>query len=245
MPGYTTRRSKIGPGFRIAVFIGLPFLKLFTKQDWRGFDQLATYDNGIVVATNHISWFDPLAVAHPLWAHDRPPRFLGKESVFRVPIFGWIISNAGQIRVYRESSEAVFALRDAVIAAKSGECVVIYPEGTITRDPDLWPMQGKTGAVRIALESGCLLFPMAQWGAQRVIAPYTKQFRLFPRKTMHARLGNPVDLSHYRQQELTPELLHEATDLLMHELAGLEGEIRGETPPAVLYRHDVKQGSGQ
>ena len=78
---------------------------VFTKRDWRGFDQLTDQDGGIVVATNHTSWFDPLAVAHPLWAHDRPPRFLGKESVFRVPIFGWIISSAGQIRVYRESSE--------------------------------------------------------------------------------------------------------------------------------------------
>ncbi len=242
VPGHTTKRSKIGPGFRIAVFVGLPFLKVFTKRDWRGFGQLKNHDGGIVVATNHTSWFDPLAVAHPLWVHDRPPRFLGKESVFRVPIFGWIISHAGQIRVYRESGEAVFALRDAVAAARLGECVVIYPEGTITRDPNLWPMQGKTGAVRIALESGCPLLPMVQWGAQAVIAPYKKQFRLLPRKTMHVWLGEPIDLSQYRGQEWTPVLLHEATDLLMGTLARMEGEIRGEAPPAVLYRHGVNQG---
>lgn len=195
------------------------------------------------MATNHISWFDPLAAAHPLWAHDRPPRFLGKESVFRVPIFGWIITNAGQIRVYRESNEAAFALRDAVVAARFGECVVIYPEGTITRDPYLWPMQGKTGAVRIALESGCPLFPMVQWGAHEVMAPYKKHFRLLPRKTMNVRLGQPIDLSRYRKQKWTPQLLREATDLLMCTLAHMEGEIRGEAPPAVLYRHDVNQGS--
>jgi 1-acyl-sn-glycerol-3-phosphate acyltransferase len=252
VPGHMTRRSKIGPGFRFAVFIGVPFLKWFTKRDWRGFGQLRNHDGGIVVATNHISWFDPLAVAHSLWAHDRPPRFLGKESVFRVPIFGWIISNAGQIRVYRESAEASFALRDAVAAAKLGECVVIYPEGTISRDPNLWPMQGKTGAVRIALESGCPLFPMVQWGAQDVIAPYKKQFKLLPRKTMHVWLGEPIDLSQYRGQEWTPELLREATDLLMGVLARMEAGIRGEAPPAVLYRrhgheeglgHDLEQGS--
>ncbi len=245
VPGHTTRRSKIGPGFRIAVFIAWPFLMLFTKRDWRGFDQLKDQDGGIVIATNHTSWFDPLAVAHPLWAHDRPPRFLGKESVFRVPIFGWIISHAGQIRVYRESSEVVFALRDAVAAAQSGECVVVYPEGTITRDPNLWPMQGKTGAVRIALESGCPLFPMVQWGAQAVMPPYKKALRLLPRKTMHVWLGDPIDLSQYRGQEWTSELLHGATDLLMGTLARMEGEIREEDPPAVLYRHGVIKGSDE
>jgi 1-acyl-sn-glycerol-3-phosphate acyltransferase len=243
--GHTTRRSKIGLGFRIAVFFGLPFLKLFTKWNWRGFEQLAEQEGGIIVAANHTSWFDPLVVSHPLWAHDRPPRFLGKESVFRVPIFGWIISSAGQIRVYRESSEAVFALRDAVVAAKSGECVVVYPEGTITRDPHLWPMQGKTGAVRIALESGCPLFPMVQWGSHNVIGPYKKEFRLLPRKTMYVWLGEPMDLSRYRDKEWTPELLHEATDHLMLTIACMEGEIRGEAPPTVLYRHAVDHGSEQ
>lgn len=243
--GYTTRRSKIGLGFRIAVFFGLPFLTLFTKWNWRGFEQLSQQDGGIVVATNHTSWFDPLVVAHPLWAHDRPPRFLGKESVFRVPIFGWIISSAGQIRVYRESSEAVFALRDAVVAASSGECVVVYPEGTITRDPHLWPMQGKTGAVRIALESGRPLFPMVQWGSHMVIGPYKKELRLLPRKTMYVWLGEPMDLARYRDKELTPELLHEATDNLMLTIARMEGEIRGEAPPTVLYRHTVNHGSDQ
>ncbi|MCH9840971.1 MAG: 1-acyl-sn-glycerol-3-phosphate acyltransferase [Actinomycetia bacterium] len=250
VPGHTTRRSKIGPGFRIAVSVGLPFLKIFTKQDWRGFDQLLQQKGGIVVGTNHTSWFDPLPVAHALWSHDRPPRFLGKESVFRVPIFGWIISNAGQIRVYRESSEAAFALRDAVAAAKSGECVVVYPEGTITRDPDVWPMQGKTGAVRIALESGCPLYPMVQWGAQAVMGPYRKQLRLLPRKTMSVWLGEPIDLERFRGQAWTPELLHEATDLLMHTLAQMEGEIRGDIPPKVLFHHwpihdQADQGSDQ
>lgn len=160
-----------------------------------------------------------------------------------MPIFGWIISSAGQIRVYRESSEAVSAFRDAAAAAQSGECVVVYPEGTITRDPNLWPMQGKTGAVRIALESGCPLYPMVQWGSQDVIGPYKRQLRLLPRKTMHVWLGEPMNLSQYRGQKWTPELLHEATDQLMGTLARMEGEIRGEAPPAVLYRHSVDQGS--
>lgn len=208
---------------------------IFTKRDWRGFEQLDDLDGGLIVATNHTSWFDPLPVAHALWAHDRPPRFLGKESVFRVPIVGWVISNAGQIRVYRESKEAIAAFRDAVAAVDRGECVVVYPEGTITKDPDLWPMEGKTGAVRIALASGKPLFPMVQWGPQAVMGPYKKQLKLIPRKTMHIWLGKPIDLSRFASQEWTPEILHEATEMLMRSLTEMEAEIRGEQPPDKLF----------
>ena len=235
VPGHPTRASKLGPGYRIAVFLLWPLLMIFTKRDWRGFDQLDSVDGGIIVATNHTSWFDPLPVAHALWGQNRPPRFLGKESVFRVPIVGWVISNAGQIRVYRESAEAVGAFRDAVTAVERGECVVVYPEGTITKDPQLWPMEGKTGAVRIALSSGAPLYPMVQWGAQAVMGPYKKEFKLFPRKTMHVWLGPPIDLTNYRGKEWTPELLHQATDLLMHSLANMEAQIRGEDPPSQLF----------
>ena len=66
---------------------------------------------------------------------------------------------------------------------------MIYPEATITRDPGLWPMTGKTGAARVALVTGAPVIPIAQWGAQDVLAPYGKRLRLLPRKTMHLRPG--------------------------------------------------------
>lgn len=52
-----------------------------------------------------------------------------------------------------------------------GELIGIYPEGTLTRDPNLWPMTGKTGAARIALTTGCPVIPVAQWGPQELLAP--------------------------------------------------------------------------
>ena len=55
----------------------------------------------------------------------------------------------------------------AVAAVRKGECVVVYPEGTLTRDPAQWPMTGKSGAARIALETGCPVIPVGQWGPQR------------------------------------------------------------------------------
>ncbi len=229
------RRWRLGWGYRFAVVVLWPLMTWGTRQQWRGRTKLEADGGGIVVATNHISWFDPLVISHLLWEADRPPRFLAKESVFRVPFVGRVIDSAGQIRVYRESAEAVAAVRDAIAAVDAGECVVVYPEGTITKDPDLWPMVGKTGAARIALATGRPVFPIAQWGAQNVIAPYAKQFRLFPRKTMSVWVGDAVDLDDLRGRPLDAETLREATRRITAAITGLLSEIRGEAAPVEPY----------
>ncbi len=168
---------------------------------------------------------------------------MAKESVFRVPIVGAIITSAQQIRVYRETSNATDAVRDAIAAVNCGECVVVYPEGTITREPNLWPMTGKTGAARIALASGCPLIPMAQWGAQEVMRPYRKEFRILPRKTMKILVGPPIDLSDLRNRPLDADTLHLATNRLMDALTGLLAQIRQETPPEERYVFDREEHS--
>ena len=230
------RRSwRLGPGYRIAVFLLWPLMMIFTKRDWRGMERLNTDDGGIIVAANHISWFDPLVLAHALWDNDRPPRFLAKESVFRVPVVGTIITSAGQIPVYRETREAVAAVRDAISAVQRGECVVVYPEGTITKDPDMWPMAGKTGAARIALATGRPLLPMVQWGATDVIGPYKKELRLLPRKTMHVSVGEPVDLSDLADLPLDQSTLEIATDRILDAMTVLLADIRHQKPPAERF----------
>ncbi len=224
--------------YLLALVILRPTMMVFTKHDWRGTEHLlvdGSLESGIVVSTNHVSWFDPLEMAHVLNDNGRPPRFLGKESVFRVPIIGRIIAGAGQIPVYRESRDAYQAVRAAIEAARAGECVVVYPEGTISREPGLWPMKGKSGAVRIALAADVPLVPSAQWGAQDVIGPYKKEFRLLPRKTMQVRFGPPVDLGDLRGRPLDAVTLEAATERLMDAITALLEEIRGEQAPALRF----------
>lgn len=238
------RKWRLGPGYRIAVFLLWPLMMAFTKRDWQGMEKLNDDDGGIIVAVNHNSWFDPLVIAHALWDNDRPPRFLAKESVFRVPIAGSIITSAGQIPVYRETREAVAAVRDAITAVNAGECVVVYPEGTITKEPNLWPMTGKTGAARIALATGRPVIPMAQWGATDVIAPYKKELRLLPRKTMHVRVGAPVDLSDLAGLPLDQATLEIATNRIMDAITALLADIRDEEPPAERFRPSRRSAAG-
>ena len=75
--------------------------------------------------------------------------------------------------------------------------MIVYPEGTATRDPDLWPMVGKTGAARLALTTGAPVIPVAHWGAQDILPYGTSKPHLFPRKTVRMVAGPPVDLSAY------------------------------------------------
>ncbi len=147
-----------------------------------------------------------------------------------VKIIGSILRATQQIPVYRGTEGAARSLRAAVEAVEAGGVVTIYPEGTITRDPAGWPMSGRTGAVRVALATGRPLIPLMQWGPQEIMWPYRKQLRLFPRKTMHIRVGEPLDLCDFMGQPLTEQLLQMATERLMDRITAMMAEVRGELP---------------
>src|SRR5262245_45348105 len=207
-------RRKLPFAYRFAVAVLRPVFLVLTKRDWKGAQNLPA-TGGFVVAPNHLSHLDPIVCAHYLYDNGRAPFFLGKEGVFRVPVVGAILRGAEQIPVYRNTGQAADAFRAAVAAVNDGKCVVVYPEGTLTRDPDLWPMVGKTGAARIALSTRCPVVPVAQWGPEAILAPYSKRPHLFPRKTMHVSAGPPVDLSDLYDKPVTGALLREATDRIM------------------------------
>jgi 1-acyl-sn-glycerol-3-phosphate acyltransferase len=224
-----TRRTT-EPWYAFAVLVLRPLLTAFTRRSWTHTERLPA-SGGIVVVPNHISHVDPLIVAHYLYDNGRLPRFLAKASLFQVFFVRRVLRGARQIPVYRESREAGDAFRDAVDAVRRGECVVVYAEGTLTRDPDLWPMAGKTGAARIALETGCPVLPMAAWGPQELLAPYSKRPHLFPRTTVQVTLGPPVDLSDLREAAADPETLRIATDRIMAAVTALVAELRDEPAP--------------
>ena len=210
-----------------------------THRDWRG-QQNLPQSGGIVVVANHISNVDPLVLAQYLAYSGRWPHYLAKASLFSIPVVGRIIRAMGQIPVHRDSGAARQAVRFADEAIEQGKAVVIYPEGTITFDPDLWPMEGRSGAVRIALKTGCPVIPVGQWGAQDIMWGKKIHFpHLLPRKTLRVITGTPVPLDDLRDQPITPQVLAEATDRIMNEITVLVAELRQESPPA--HRYDPRQ----
>mgnify|MGYP002633438747 FL=1 len=226
-------QSPRGFWYRFIAGILRPILLAATARDWRG-GQYLRIDRGIVVAMNHLSWYDPLVAAHFVNDNGRPVRFLAKVEVFKIPLLGALLKSAGQIPVQRGNSDAAAgSLRAAFSAIEDKQCVVIYPEGTLTRDPQLWPMTAKTGAARIALMTGAPVIPAAQWGPQEVLAPYSKRLRLFPRKTMHVWAGPEVDLDDLRALPVSAATLREATERIMRDITKILAAQRNEVPPAV------------
>nr|WP_203675111.1 MULTISPECIES: lysophospholipid acyltransferase family protein [unclassified Streptomyces] len=229
-------RRRIGFWYRLAAAIAKPPLLVLFKRDWRGMEHIPA-DGGFITAVNHNSFLDPLSYGHFQYNTGRVPRLLAKAGLFKIFFVGMMLRGTGQIPVYRESTDAANAFRAAVAAINSGECVAFYPEGTLTRDPDQWPMTGKTGAARVALLTKAPVIPVAQWGANEAMPPYAKgkKFFLFPRKTLRVIAGPPVDLSRFYGQEPTAEVLREVTEVIMAEITELLAVLRGEPAPAALY----------
>ncbi len=238
MTGPRRLTERRGWAFSVAVGIVKPVLLLLTHRRWQDGHRIPSY-GGAVVAANHVSHLDPLTFAHFVYDQGRLPRYLAKAELFGVFFVGTILRATGQIPVHRQSADASQAFSSAVEAVRRGRLVVVYPEGTLTRQPDLWPMVGKTGAARIALTADVPVVPVAQWGAQEILFPYTTRPRLLPRKTVQAKAGPEVDLDDLRDRPITPDLLREATDRIMDDITRLLEDVRGE--PAPSERFDPRQ----
>jgi 1-acyl-sn-glycerol-3-phosphate acyltransferase len=220
--------------YRFAIAVLRPLLLLLTRREWSGAENLPSR-GGYVVCPNHYSYAEPLMFGHFLVDNGHSPRYLGKAGVFRAPLVGAIVRHADQIPVYRESGRANDAYRAAVEAVRAGKAVAIYPEGTLTRDPDLWPMRGKTGAARVALETRCPVIPVATWGAQQMLAPYSRRLRLVPRTTIRVRAGRPVRLDDLHGRPITRAVLQEATARIMAAITAELEVLRGEKAPGVRF----------
>jgi 1-acyl-sn-glycerol-3-phosphate acyltransferase len=223
-----TAKSRIT--FVIVAGIVRPVMNLMMNKKWEGLEKLPA--GGFISAPNHCTEIDPLVIGHMLYNQKRMPHFLAKGSLFKVPVLGSVVRNTKQVPVERSTAGANRSLNVAKEVVDEGGAIVIYPEGTLTRDPELWPMKGHTGAARMALESGIPVVPMAHWGAHQVFPRYAKRFHLFPRRTSRVIVGDPVDLSAFEGRPLDKATLTAATGVIMDAITGLLATLRSEQPPA-------------
>ena len=218
----------------ISVIVLRPLLHLVIRNKWEGRQNIPK-NGGVILAPNHLSYADWGTDALFFYESGRYPTFLIKSGAFEVKGIGPFLRKAGQLPVHRGRADAALVLKEAEKALAAGAAVVIYPESTATRDPNLWPMVAKTGVARLALATGAPVIPVARWGTQ-VILPYgSKKVRLFPRKTVRTIAGPPVDLSQWAGQATSARALRAATAAIMEDVTALVAQLRGEQPPAVPY----------
>jgi len=225
------RIHAIRPGWGVAWWVAFmickPVLVLVRRRDWRGLEQIPSC-GGAVLAANHVSHVDPLLIAELVLAHGRTPAFLAKSSLFGKGVVGWWFRAAGHVEVDRSHGADGFGA--ALMALRGGALLVVYPEGSITKDPGGRMMPLKTGAVRLALETGAPLIPVAQRGAQEILPAYGRRPRLSKRTTVTISIGRPLDLTDLTQRGAVPDAVDAGTRRLADTLGRMLEELADERP---------------
>ena len=207
---------------------------LMMRRDWKGQENLP--DTGMILAVNHISDLDPLYMGHMVYSTGRLPHFLAKKELFELPAVGKLITSMKQIPVDRATGRSIDSLKMAEEVLARDGVIIIYPEGTTTKDPDMWPQIGRLGMIRLALTTGAPVIPVGQWGVHETLPKGDKLPKLFPRRTSAIRVGTESDLEWLRtmgkpgQRDLT-----DATEQVMSEITDLMAPLREGTPPETRY----------
>src|SRR6201986_4759115 len=223
------------PAWRLfTVIVFRPLLHILVRNKGEGQENIPK-TGPVIIAPNHMSYADWGTDCLFFYETGRYPTFLIKASAFKVPFIGRMLYGCGQIPVNRGAADAALALKQAEEALKAGAAVIIYPEGTATRDPDLWPMVAKTGVARVALASGVPGIPVARWGTQNVLPYGTKKPKVWPRQTVRTVAGKAVDLSEWAGKQTSARALRAATDAIMADVTALVASLRDEEPPAIAF----------
>ncbi|WP_278234920.1 lysophospholipid acyltransferase family protein [Isoptericola sp. AK164] len=224
--------------YRLVALVVRPLMFSMCRYEWSGSENFPT-DGGFIAAANHATELDALTFVHYLFDHGVEPRVLAKRGLFDTPVVGAVLRATNMIPVDRGSKAAAASLERAGRELGEGACVAVFPEGTLTRDPDLWPMEPKTGLARIALASRLPVVPIAQWGATEILPRYGKLPRPFPRKRVQTTAGPPVDLSDLYDRPLDAATLREAMDRVMDAITAQLATLRDEVPPE--HRFDLRK----
>lgn len=238
------RRS--GAVIRLAQLVLRPLVRALAVPRWIGTDSFPAA-GGAIACGNHMGPFDALAYGHLLQASGIAPRFLAKEGMFRVPVLGALLRATGQVPVHRGGRAGGDALASARASLGRGEIMMVFPEGTYTRDPDGWPMRARTGAARLALETGSPLVPVACWGSRELWPVGRALPRPVPRRTITMRVGEPFHAVQHPGETVQQAALR-TTEELMAAITELLSLTRGEQPPEQVHdprRDPIRPESGQ
>jgi 1-acyl-sn-glycerol-3-phosphate acyltransferase len=242
----TREKARRGMGkvwLGLAAVVFYPLTALLARTRVTGLHHIPA-EGPVLLVLNHVSHIDPIYDAVTVHRAARIPRFLAKNTLWNVPVLKNVLLGVEQIPVYRGTADAQKSLEAAHKALTSDKVILIYPDGTITRDPEGWPMTPKVGVARLALDHDVPVVPCARWGTRAIYDGYSKKFRPFPRKQVSIKFGEPIDLSAYRNREVDNNLLREVSDLAMIRVRELLGDVRGEQPPTEFFSPARKRSRG-
>ncbi|MDR7300763.1 lysophospholipid acyltransferase family protein [Haloactinomyces albus] len=239
----TRERGRKGLGgfwLGLAVVVFYPLQALLARTRVIGLERLPA-EGPVLLVLNHVSHLDPIYDAVTVHRAGRLPRFLAKSTLWNIPLLRSVLRGVDQIPVYRGTVDAQKSLQEAHRALEEDKVILIYPDGTITKDPSGWPMTPKVGVARLALGHDVPVIPVARWGTREIYDHYNKKFRPLPRKEVTIKFGEPIDLSAYRGLQADSRSLRAVSDLAMQRVRELLGEIRAEQPPSEFHSSAPKR----
>jgi 1-acyl-sn-glycerol-3-phosphate acyltransferase len=171
----------------------LCFNALFaTYFRWRIFNRERVPTSGaVILASNHASFLDPPFVGSPL---KREASFLARDTLFKNPIARWVLTRWQAIPVDRDGSSAS-GLKRILAALEAHRAVILFPEGTRTRDGNL--QRVRSGVGLLVVKSGAPVVPVRVWGSFEAWGRHVK----IPRpKQLTVKYGPPLDFSALREE---------------------------------------------
>jgi 1-acyl-sn-glycerol-3-phosphate acyltransferase len=200
-------------------------LRVCFRWDIQGLERIPRRGPALL-AFNHISYLDPLAISNIVDHAHRRPRFLTKSELFRDKRIGWALRGCGQIEVHRGTRRAQVALKAALDALARGEVIVIFPEGTVTTNEDLSPMAPRSGVTRLALAGGVPVLPCGIWGTHNIWPKgFASNWR--PGQRISVTIGEPLAITGSLE---SPREWEDAGRQIMSRIESLVAPLRAEIP---------------
>ncbi|MDP9801613.1 1-acyl-sn-glycerol-3-phosphate acyltransferase [Arcanobacterium wilhelmae] len=184
----------------------------------------------VIIAPNHTDYFDIILMGLAVVEAGRTPIWVSADQYFKIPVFRSILKAVNTVPVYRSTGHAGDAMAGMKKALEQGGCLVVFPEGMMSVDPQKWPITGKTGIARLsAMVPGTTILPAAQWGTERILEPWSLKLSWkWLRSPSTVVIGDPVNLG------LTEDSPHgevkAATERLMKAIEKLLVPLRQANP---------------
>lgn len=199
--------------YRILKPLALALMRLLFRLEVRGQEHVPP-TGPVLLASNHVSVLDPPLVGG---ASPRVLHFMAKEELFRIPLFGRLITALNARPVRRDGSDGR-ALKTALRLLGEGRALLVFPEGTRGVEGRL--ASGKPGAGMLAVMSGAAVVPVHVSGSGRALPPG----RMIPRPAkVRIRFGPPLHFKAGREEE-RKQRYREATTEIMRAIAQLQGQ---------------------
>jgi 1-acyl-sn-glycerol-3-phosphate acyltransferase len=206
-----------------------------------GYDRVPLTGPFITAAT-HVAMYDVFIPMMAIFHQGRRPRYMAKAEMAHWPVIGKWFQLVGMQPVERARGKALVIESESIKILTSGRPLTLWPEGTLTRDPQKWPMSLKPGVGIIALEASrrlgyeVPLYCSATWGAASINQwwpwPRRNVVSCFDEQLYYGDLLNDCDAW---GDEPPKELVQELVQRIDLRLVALSAEIRGEEPPAEGY----------